>query len=746
VANPSEENAIVSSDSLPLDPRALLEHREFVRALAKNLLADEHAAQDVAQDTLLTLITHPPRTFDSLRGWLAQVTRNRVRNAARESERRTLRETAAARHESSESDASAHARLALQHRVVEAVLSLREPYKTVVVLAYYDGLTANEIAARRGGPAGTVRAQLSRALELLREKLDAETDGGRRAWSIALAVVAARSKTAAIGTSLAPSVKVVAACALIAVAVVVPILLRQSSESPARAVELAAETAKSAKVGKVSVVADLPTDPEPTARTQIASFSVVVAAGVPSADELEKMPLKHLLMLAMHTQAVLRERVLAPDPSWKTRQAALLSMKDTGVARILDRKTTEFATSANVLGIREGGAFYSFITRSNDFDDDPTLMLEQGDFQSAARGGVVDLGEFPLTSIASEREQLPNDLDAAARSAWDLFWTDVHTTDRECDMSAWDSWPRSPLYGRDRAQRDHTYLVRSIQPGRHDLLAAFTLLDVDANGVHTIAWRILHQWPIHGPRWNTTKKTEPPWVSESPEWMKKLTGDELTKLLMLMRDVGQRRLLAIPDSLAASTPAYTPGSTQGIGRILERARWEPLMHKRGGGAYYSFATGDQNYDAEPDLALESGSYGSGFAGSDLGFLLDLGTRPMESIGSGANGAPADLTDYEHSAWKFLWTVEATEWSELHKWHSFSPAVRHQAHDLGVDRVPAAIGHTYLVRSHIDGLHDHLVVFNVISEDEAGQFFRWRILKSWPADREKANRSPSGSGR
>src|SRR6185295_3219777 len=100
------------------------------------------------------------------------------------------RERAAAREEVDVSEDRLRERVALQHKVVEAVLGLKEPYRAVVLLHYYEGLSPTAIAARRGAPAGTVRAQLSRAHEILRERLDHEFGGSRAAWCAGLAALA----------------------------------------------------------------------------------------------------------------------------------------------------------------------------------------------------------------------------------------------------------------------------------------------------------------------------------------------------------------------------------------------------------------------------------------------------------------------------------------------------------------------------------------------------------------------------
>ena len=60
----------------------------------------------------------------------------------------------------------------LQRRVVDAVMDLREPYKSAVVFRYLDELRPEEIAERLGVPVGTVKSRLKRGLAMLRERFD----------------------------------------------------------------------------------------------------------------------------------------------------------------------------------------------------------------------------------------------------------------------------------------------------------------------------------------------------------------------------------------------------------------------------------------------------------------------------------------------------------------------------------------------------------------------------------------------
>lgn len=52
-----------------------------------------------------------------------------------------------------------------------AVLSLQEPYKTVIVEKYFQGKKISEIAQSQGKPEGTVKSELSRAKKQLRNML-----------------------------------------------------------------------------------------------------------------------------------------------------------------------------------------------------------------------------------------------------------------------------------------------------------------------------------------------------------------------------------------------------------------------------------------------------------------------------------------------------------------------------------------------------------------------------------------------
>ena len=151
--------------------------------MARHLVRNEHTADDVAQDALLSTVRHRPR---QMRAWLRTAVRNLAVTTRRRKERRRQREKVAARPESTASAADLVVRAEAHRRVVAAVLALDDPYRTAVLLRYFDDLSPREIARRTGEPAGTVRSRLKRALDMLRGRLDAEYGGRRGVWCAAL--------------------------------------------------------------------------------------------------------------------------------------------------------------------------------------------------------------------------------------------------------------------------------------------------------------------------------------------------------------------------------------------------------------------------------------------------------------------------------------------------------------------------------------------------------------------------------
>ncbi|MHC4939894.1 MAG: sigma-70 family RNA polymerase sigma factor [Planctomycetota bacterium] len=171
------------------NPEALLEHVGFLRAIALGMLRNEADAEDVVQQTLVAAMEKPPADDRNLKGWLAAVARNFALMQFRSRKRRREREAKMARAEGGPSAAQIAERMEMERRVVDAVAALDEPFKTTLILRYYDNMTPKQIAAHLGIPDATVRTRLKRGHDKLRRDLE-KRSGGRQPMLAGLLLLA----------------------------------------------------------------------------------------------------------------------------------------------------------------------------------------------------------------------------------------------------------------------------------------------------------------------------------------------------------------------------------------------------------------------------------------------------------------------------------------------------------------------------------------------------------------------------
>ncbi len=156
-----------------MDADALLSHAVILRGLARELLCDSACAEDAVQDVYVEALARPPRTTTHVRAWLATVLHNLARRAVRSGRRRERRERVAARFEVLPSAHAMAQRREILNQVIDAVFETGEPYRTTLVLRFYEGLDIDEIASRMQVPRETVRTRLKRALARVRARLEA---------------------------------------------------------------------------------------------------------------------------------------------------------------------------------------------------------------------------------------------------------------------------------------------------------------------------------------------------------------------------------------------------------------------------------------------------------------------------------------------------------------------------------------------------------------------------------------------
>jgi len=202
------------------DSALLLAEGRWLSALARRLVRDGIEAEELAQDTLAHSLEHRPDSSLPLRGWLATVLRRRLGDRRRRARARAVREQLAAREEAQPSTLDVVAKAEQQRLLVETLLRLDEPYRTTVLLRFFEDLPPRAIAARLRVPVGTVHSRLQRALAELRATLD--RGQGRQRWLSALVPLTGSSPWTApwtIGVSLMHGALKVAAAVVVAAGV-----------------------------------------------------------------------------------------------------------------------------------------------------------------------------------------------------------------------------------------------------------------------------------------------------------------------------------------------------------------------------------------------------------------------------------------------------------------------------------------------------------------------------------------------
>ena len=148
-------------------------HHRLVLALAFRVLADRETAEDIVQETFLTAWRQAAvysQERGRVRGWLLSIARNRAIDR--------LRRTRNVRQIDEVSDSlvdqrSANLEQAIdekarRERLRQALAVLSADQREAVELAYYGGLTHQEISQRTGAPLGTVKGRMRLAMEKLR--------------------------------------------------------------------------------------------------------------------------------------------------------------------------------------------------------------------------------------------------------------------------------------------------------------------------------------------------------------------------------------------------------------------------------------------------------------------------------------------------------------------------------------------------------------------------------------------------
>lgn len=150
-------------------------YRGLLYGAAYAVLSDAAEAEDCVHDVLVRLWQRghaytPAR--GSLRAFLAVCVRNEALSRRRKYANRSRIERGTLAASVQEHAPEEHTEERMD--VTRVLDSLGAPQRQIVQLAYYEGLTHEEIARRLGEPLGTVKSRLSNTLRSLRRALSGE--------------------------------------------------------------------------------------------------------------------------------------------------------------------------------------------------------------------------------------------------------------------------------------------------------------------------------------------------------------------------------------------------------------------------------------------------------------------------------------------------------------------------------------------------------------------------------------------
>jgi RNA polymerase sigma-70 factor (ECF subfamily) len=147
-------------------------YSSLVYSVALRVLGDTGVAEDVLQEVFMQLWRNPG-LFDSSRGnlapWLAVITRNRSIDSLRKRRPETDIDDVIV---SVEPDMAGDAERGRAMEKVRGALGLMPlPQRNALEMAYFEGLTHTEIAAKTGEPLGTIKTRIRAGLLALRKAI-----------------------------------------------------------------------------------------------------------------------------------------------------------------------------------------------------------------------------------------------------------------------------------------------------------------------------------------------------------------------------------------------------------------------------------------------------------------------------------------------------------------------------------------------------------------------------------------------
>jgi uncharacterized protein (TIGR03437 family) len=175
---------------------------------------------------------------------------------------------------------------------------------------------------------------------------------------------------------------------------------------------------------------------------------------------------------------------LAPAPEDFAQHAEFLRQPDTGLIRLMPRERFE-----NVLGVRGGGAYYSFARLGHEYNSGSDLELQQNGFSVGFNG--ANFGFLASLGIANFSDFTLNH--PGVKYLADFVAPLVEAEARAQYQRAGAGFVENGFNYRNRvnAVLNTNYVLRSIDYGNSDNLVVFRATRQDTDGSYIIQWKLL---------------------------------------------------------------------------------------------------------------------------------------------------------------------------------------------------------------------------------------------------------------
>ena len=151
-----------------------------------------------------------------------------------------------------------------------------------------------------------------------------------------------------------------------------------------------------------------------------------------------------------------------------------------------------FNYEKNELSLRGGGAYYSFVKKSHDYNETPQIELQQNylsvAFYGANYGFIADLCKTPLADVSRENKSTdflfnytPKKYEPEAREEYRKIGTGFESGGLNYNQ-------------RQTAIVGHTYILRAISYDEADTLVAFRIHRKETDGSLIIFWKPIEQF------------------------------------------------------------------------------------------------------------------------------------------------------------------------------------------------------------------------------------------------------------